>query len=84
MLTAMGRDGHVSAARARASHLARTNLRIATWISVLRRPLYTSSLYLTATSLAEALTVTATILWFGGQRVGALLVTLEMTGALVS
>jgi O-antigen/teichoic acid export membrane protein len=50
----MGWDGHVSAARARVSHLARTNLRIATWISVLRRPLYTSSLYLTATSLVNA------------------------------
>jgi O-antigen/teichoic acid export membrane protein len=50
----MGRDGHVSAARARASHLARAHLRIAPWISVLRRPLYTSSLYLTATSLVNA------------------------------
>jgi O-antigen/teichoic acid export membrane protein len=49
-----GRDGHVSAARARFSHLARTNRRIATWISALRRPLYTSSLYLTATSLVNA------------------------------
>jgi ribosomal protein L39E len=34
---AMGRAGHVSAARARFSRLARTNRRIATWISVLRR-----------------------------------------------
>src|SRR5919199_700297 len=50
----MGRDGHVSAARARASHLARAHLRIAPWISVLRRPLYASSLYLTATSLVNA------------------------------
>jgi O-antigen/teichoic acid export membrane protein len=50
----MGRDGHVSAARARSSHLARAHLRIAPWISVLRRPLYTSSLYLTATSLVNA------------------------------
>jgi hypothetical protein len=45
--TAMGRDGHVTAARDRFSRQARTNLRIAPRISFLRRPLYASSLYLT-------------------------------------
>jgi O-antigen/teichoic acid export membrane protein len=50
----MGRDGHVSAARNRFRPLVSTNVRIARWISILRRPLYASSLYLTATSLVNA------------------------------
>src|SRR5919202_1834752 len=62
----MGRDGHVSAARARASHLARAHLRIAPWISVLRRPLYASSLYLTATSLVNA--ASGFVFWVAAAR----------------
>jgi O-antigen/teichoic acid export membrane protein len=50
----LGPDGDVTAVRDHVSQPRSTNLRLATWIAVLRRPLYASSLYLTATSLVNA------------------------------
>jgi len=63
---ALGRDGNVAAARARLSRPGGTNRRIAPWLSALRRPLYTSSLALTATSLVNA--ASGFVFWVAAAR----------------